>query len=110
MSTVILGAGIVGLRTATVLLEQIPATRISILAADLPWDINPSPSYSSHWSYAFQMRSDFADADDEDDQVNPLDVKKTEARLIRELADDLTCSAHEVVHQVCSLADVYALS
>ena len=100
MSIAILGAGIVGLRTATRLLEQIPTARISILAADLPWDTNPSPSYSSHWSYAFQSVPEFEDEEDEDGQTNALDIKKTESRLRQEIVKDPSCPVHEVVHQV----------
>lgn len=92
----VVGAGIAGLRTATLLLERFPALKISVLAADLPWDSDPSPYYASHWSYAFQDIFD----DEGDEEAGPFKVEPTLARLRMELAEDPACPVHEVPHQV----------
>ena len=49
---IVIGAGVLGLSTATLLQAQNPDRRITIIASELPTDQSPSPDYASPWAGA----------------------------------------------------------
>jgi D-amino-acid oxidase len=49
---IIIGAGVLGLSTATLLYAQNPNRRITIIASELPTDASPTPNYASPWAGA----------------------------------------------------------
>ena len=49
---VVIGAGVLGLSTATLLQRRLPHSQIIIIAAELPTDPSPSADYASPWAGA----------------------------------------------------------
>ncbi|KKY25552.1 putative fad dependent oxidoreductase superfamily [Phaeomoniella chlamydospora] len=51
-TVVVIGAGVLGLTTANLLVSKYPQKHIVIVAAEFPGDANPTPDYASMWAGA----------------------------------------------------------
>ena len=78
---IIIGAGVLGLTTANILISNYPQKQIVIVAAEFPGDDNPSPDFASAWAGA---------------HYRPIPASTPQLKIQSELA----CRTFEIMKQI----------